>query len=116
LVFRWLAIPWIQAELDAWMRRFKFHSHCPIIHILTVLSPQNYKFALQPHNGSDEYISTRRSLTLSVDERKPSPGKDRDIILRGYRYYAINTFGKSIGIEQISVFALEKGAGLCLLP
>ncbi|KDR65144.1 hypothetical protein GALMADRAFT_1330174 [Galerina marginata CBS 339.88] len=22
LVFRWLAVPWIQAELDAWMRRF----------------------------------------------------------------------------------------------
>ena len=22
LVFRWLAIPWLQAELDAWMRRF----------------------------------------------------------------------------------------------
>ena len=22
LIFRWLAIPWLQAELDAWMRRY----------------------------------------------------------------------------------------------
>jgi len=38
------------------------------------------------------------------------------IIVKGYIYYAIITFGKCTGINQISVFALENGAGPSLLP
>src|SRR5271168_3254324 len=35
--------------------------------------------------------------------------------IKGHRYYAIINFGKCIGINQISVFALENGAGPSLL-